>query len=62
MTVTPTFSSVREAAEVVRAGLGFLAAADATQLAAATQAHCLQVPEQATLQPAHVSVWSRPRD
>ena len=48
MTVRPAFSSVREAAEVVRAGLGFLAAADATQLAAETQALCLQVLEQAT--------------
>ena len=33
---------------MVRAGLGFLAAADATQLAAGTQAQCLQVLEQAT--------------
>ncbi len=44
----PAFASAREAAEVVRAGLGFLAAADATQLAAETQAHCLQILEQAT--------------
>jgi len=33
---------------MVRAGLGFLAAADATQLAAGTQAQCLQILEQAT--------------
>jgi len=45
---TPAFSSVTEAAGAVRAGLGFLAAADATQLAAQTQAHCLQILEQAT--------------
>jgi len=47
VTTTPAFVSVREAAEMVRAGLGFLAAADATALAADTQAHCLQVLEQA---------------
>jgi hypothetical protein len=44
----PAFASAREAAEVVRAGLGFLAAADATQLAAETQAECLQILEQVT--------------
>ena len=44
----PAFASAREAAEVVRAGLRFLAAADATQLAGETQAHCLQILEQAT--------------
>ena len=44
----PAFASSREAAEVVRAALGFLAAADATQLAAETQAECLQILEQAT--------------
>ena len=48
MTSTPAFASVTEAAEMVRAGLGFLAAADATQLAAGTQAQCLQILEQAT--------------
>jgi hypothetical protein len=32
---------------MVRAGLGYLAAADATQLAAATQAECLRELEQA---------------
>ena len=47
MTTTPAFVSVREAAEMVLAGLGFLAAADATALAADTQAHCLQVLERA---------------
>ena len=35
-------SSAREALDMVRAGLGYLAAADATQLPAATQAECLQ--------------------
>ena len=42
MNTTPAFASAREAAEVVRAGLGFLAAADATAMAAETQAQCLQ--------------------
>ena len=39
--------SAREAMEMVHAGLGYLAAADATQLAAETQARCLQALEQA---------------
>ena len=48
MNTTPTFSSAKQAAEIVRAGLGFLAATDATQLAAETQAQCLRMLEQAT--------------
>ena len=48
MTTAPPFASVKEAAETVRAGLGFLAAADATAMAAETQARCLQMLEQAT--------------
>ena len=47
MTTTPAFASVREAAEMVRAGLGFLAAVDATAMAADTQAECLQMLERA---------------
>ena len=47
MSVAPVFASAAEAAEVVRAGLGYLAAADATAMAAETQAHCLRVLEQA---------------
>jgi hypothetical protein len=43
----PAFASVGEALDMVRAGLGYLAAADATQLAAATQAECLRELEQA---------------
>jgi Domain of unknown function (DUF222) len=35
-------ASAREALDMVRAGLGYLAAADATQLSAATQAECLR--------------------
>ncbi len=40
-------ASAREAMEMMRAGLGYLAAADAHQLAAATQAECLRELEQA---------------
>ena len=40
-------ASAREALDMVRAGLGYLAAADATQLGAAAQARCLKVFEQA---------------
>jgi hypothetical protein len=43
----PAFASAGEALDMVRAGLGYLAAADATQLAAATQAECLRELEQA---------------
>ena len=47
MTPMPAFCSAKEAAEMVRAGLDYLAAADAAQLAAAEQAECLQMMEQA---------------
>ena len=40
-------ASAREALEMVRAGLGYLAAADAAQLATVTQAECLRELEQA---------------
>jgi uncharacterized protein DUF222 len=40
-------ASVREALDMVRAGLGYLAATDAAQLPAATQAECLRELEQA---------------
>ena len=40
-------ASAREALDMVRAGLAYLAAADATQLGAATQAECLRELEQA---------------
>ena len=35
-------ASVREALDMVRAGLGYLAAADPAQLSTATQAECLR--------------------
>ena len=41
-------ASASEAMEMVRAGLGYLAAADATEMAAETQAQCLRMLEQAT--------------
>ena len=40
-------ASASEAMEMVHAGLGWLAAADATQLGAETQARCLRMLEQA---------------
>jgi hypothetical protein len=43
---TPAFASVSEAIEMARAALGYLAAADAAQLAAETQAACLRGLEQ----------------
>ena len=39
-------ASTREALDMVRAGLGYLAAADAARLPAATQAECLRELEQ----------------
>ena len=42
MSAAPAFASAGEALEMVRAGLGYLAAADAGQLPAATQAECLR--------------------
>jgi hypothetical protein len=39
-------ANAREALDMVRAGLGYLAAADPGQLSAATQAECLRELEQ----------------
>jgi hypothetical protein len=47
MSTAPAFASVSEAMDMVQAGLSYLAAADAAQLAAQTQAECLQKLEQA---------------
>ena len=47
MITVPPPSSAGEAMEMVHAGLGYLAAADATAMAAETQAQCLRVLEQA---------------
>jgi Domain of unknown function (DUF222) len=46
MGAAPAFASVDEAMDMARAALGYLAAADATALAAQTQAECLQALEQ----------------
>ena len=43
--VAPAFASVGEAMDMARAALGYLAAVDATQLAAETQAECLRTLE-----------------
>jgi hypothetical protein len=48
MTSIPACTSTAEAAAMVRAGLSYLAAADAAALAAETQAECLRALEQAT--------------
>jgi hypothetical protein len=44
----PAFASATQAAQMARAALGFLAAADATQLVAEEQAQCLKILEQAS--------------
>ena len=48
MDTVPAFASASEAMDMVHAGLGYLAAADPTAMAAETQARCLQMLEQAT--------------
>src|SRR5690348_5142200 len=47
MGTTPAFADVSEAMDMVQAGLSYLAAADAVQLAAQTQAECLRKLERA---------------
>jgi hypothetical protein len=47
MTTAPTFASASEAMELAHAALGYLASADATAMAADTQAQCLRALEQA---------------
>ena len=47
MSPVTAFPSAADAMATVRAGLRFLAAADATQLPVQTQAECLQMLEQA---------------
>ena len=47
MGTAPVFASADEALDMVRAALGYLAAADATRLGAAAQARCLKAFEQA---------------
>ncbi len=47
MATAPVFASVSEAMEMVRAGLAFVAAADATELTTEEQAECLRRMERA---------------
>ena len=47
MSTVPAFASASEAMDMVHAGLGYLAASDATAMAAETQARCLRMLEQA---------------
>ena len=53
----PACASVGEALEMVRAGLGYLAAADAAQLSTATQAECLRELEQADAVATAARAW-----
>ena len=48
MTDTPAFASTREALGALRAAMGYLAAADATAMAAGAQAECLLALEEMT--------------
>jgi hypothetical protein len=50
-------ASTREALDMVRAGLGYLAAADAAQLSAATQAECLRELERADAVACATRAW-----
>ena len=50
-------ASAREALDMVRAGLGYLAAADTAQLPAATQAECLRELEQADAMATAARAW-----
>ena len=47
MSISPYFANVSEAMDMVQAGLSYLAAADAAQLATVTQAECLRGLERA---------------
>ncbi len=47
MSAVPAFASASEAMDMVHAGLGYLATADATAMAAEAQARCLRMLEQA---------------
>ena len=60
MGTAPAFASVSEAMDMARAALGYLAAADATQMSAQAQAEALQVLEQtdAIMTAARASVLS----
>ena len=57
MDTAPAFASVSEAIGMARAALGYLAGADAAQLAAQTQAECLQALEQTDAISTAVRAW-----
>ena len=61
MDTAPAFASAGEAMDMVQAGLSYLAAADAAQLAAETQAECLRGLEQAMRSPRRRERRSCPR-
>ena len=61
MSAALAFASVGEAIEMARAALGYLAAVDATQLAAETQAECLRGLERTTRSPPRRGRRSCPR-
>ena len=61
MGAAPAFASVSEAMDMARAALGYLAAADAAQLAAETQAECLRGLERAEAVPRRGGRRSCPR-
>src|SRR5580700_7001390 len=48
VSAVPPPATTTEALGMLRAAMGYLTAADATQMAAETQAHCLQILEQVT--------------
>jgi hypothetical protein len=54
---TPAPANAAEAIDMVRAGLGYLAAADPTAFAAQAQAECLQALEQADSMSTAVRAW-----
>jgi hypothetical protein len=57
VSTAPACASVGEALDMVRAGLGYLAAADAAQLPAATQAECLRGLEQTDAMATAARAW-----
>jgi Domain of unknown function (DUF222) len=57
VSTAPPFASAREALAMVRAGLGYLAAADPAEMAAEGQAECLQELEQAAAVTTAARAW-----
>jgi Domain of unknown function (DUF222) len=57
VSTAPAFANAREALAMVRAGLGYLAAADPTEMAAEGQAECLRELEQASAVATAARAW-----